>query len=155
MIIIFRSFLCVLGVILNELGSCSAEFVKCKLNEKCNFYPWMHWETCQGACGKQTQLRMRAFCCPEEVITKTTTTCLQACNIDITTNMSESKPCIVCENGRLSSLNMSCICDPTSKGLCCEGNIPSFFSIFFYASFNSRIKSNIDCEYDDGSNVDF
>lgn len=130
MIIIFRSFLCVLCVILNELGSCSAEFVKCKLNEECKFYPWMHWETCQGACGKQTQLRMRPFCCPDEVITKTTTTCLQACNLDITTNMSESKPCIVCENGRLSSLNTSCICDPTSKGVCCEGNI-FFFLLYF------------------------
>lgn len=100
MIIIFRSFLCVLGVFLNELGLSPAELVKCKLSEKCTFYPWMHWETSEGACGKQSQLRLRKFCCPDEVITKTASTCLQACNKDITTKMSESRPCIARDHAK-------------------------------------------------------
>lgn len=153
MIIIFRHFLCVIGFIFNELGSSSAELVKCKLSEKCAFYPWMHWETCQGACGKQTQLRLRKFCCPDEVTTKTASACLQACNMDITTKISESKPCIACDKGRLSPLNSSCICDPTSKGLCCEGNI---FLLMYFLSvhFNISTERDIYCDKDD-SNIKF
>ena len=109
----------------------------------CTIRMWMPWQSCTGTCGSQIQIRQRQLCCPEAVLEKTELNCLQACQMDIsTTKLNESRPCVLCKNGSLSSFN-SCHCDAKSKGLCCEGifkmislslflSLLHLFSLFFW-----------------------
>ena len=111
----------VLRWLLVVLCSWSTLSMDCEKNENCAIHMWMAWQSCSGTCGSQTQIRQRQLCCPKAVLEKTVLNCLQACQMDIsTTKLNESRPCVLCKNWSLSSLN-SCHCDAKSKGLCCEG----------------------------------
>ena len=124
------------------LCSWSTLSMDCEKNENCTIRMWMPWQSCSGTCGSQIQIRQRQLCCPEAVLEKTELNCLQACQMDIsTTKLNESRPCVLCKNGSLSSFN-SCHCDAKSKGLCCEGifkmislslflSLLHLFSLFF------------------------
>lgn len=97
---------------------------QCKLDgsDECHIFTWRSWESCNGVCGHQKQIRERVFCCSSNVTPHNIDNCLKHCNFSHNFERLQNKTCRVCEHGgKLISVSSPCKCSLRYKGDCCQG----------------------------------
>jgi hypothetical protein len=110
----------------------------------CHVVEWNPWGRCFGSCGKQTQNRSRAICCPSDLPHKTGELCRTFCNVSEV--LHQTRTCRVCVHGTPVSLNI-CQCHSGYKGKCCEGKIDYDCTIhFFLTSVLDSFEVSSTCE---------
>jgi hypothetical protein len=95
----------------------------CGMQHDCEIHEWLEWKNCTGACGSQSQIRLREFCCPDAVTPKTVDNCFANCSIpnDEHHTLNQTRNCLHCFHGHTYG-TATCKCDPGYKGNCCQGN---------------------------------
>ena len=101
----------------------------CLTEKDCVFHSWLPWQDCSGQCGNQTQIRQRELRCPAHVVVKNEVNCLAACSLPVNndTQLTEIRPCRVCDKGSLLVGRNTCVCNHGYRGPCCSSR--SFLSL--------------------------